>query len=171
MELVRKIKDEICNGEFESDVANENYSEKRLKRLFAVNRVFKNVDFSKCEIEYCYFRNSKFIECNFTGTEISNCNFRGAQFDGCVFKYSEWRSTYLDVGFLDTCLPSEENLARDLTRSLRVNFAQVGNYEAVNRAASEEVKLTGRHLFNAAFSKQSYYRRKYQGIELSLIHI
>jgi hypothetical protein len=66
---------------------------------------------------------------------------------------------------LDTCLPSEENLARDLVRSLRVNFSQVGNYEAVNKAAAIEVKLTGRHLYNAAYSKQSYYRSKYKGRE------
>jgi hypothetical protein len=64
---------------------------------------------------------------------------------------------------LDSCLPSEVNLARDLVRTLRVNFAHIGNYTAVNKAASIEVALTGQHLFNAAYSKQSYYRSKYKG--------
>jgi len=46
---------------------------------------------------------------------------------------------------------------------LRVNFSQIGNYEAVNKAASIEVSLTGQHLYNAAYSRQSYYRAKYKG--------
>ena len=50
-----------------------------------------------------------------------------------------------------------------LARSLRVNFSQIGNYEAVNKAASIEVSLTGQHLYNAAYSRQSYYRSKYKG--------
>ena len=33
----------------------------------------------------------------------------------------------------------------------------------VNRAASIEVALTGSHLFNAAYSKQSHYRNKHKG--------
>jgi hypothetical protein len=69
----------------------------------------------------------------------------------------------LDEYFLDTCLPSEENLARDLVRSLRVNFSQIGNCDAVNKAASIEVSLTGQHLYNAAYSRLSYYRGKYKG--------
>jgi hypothetical protein len=69
----------------------------------------------------------------------------------------------VDESVLDSCLPSEENLARDLVRALRVNFSQLGNYQAVNKAAAIEVRLTGTHLFNAAYSKQGYYRKKYMG--------
>lgn len=50
-------------------------------------------------------------------------------------------------------------------RALRVNFSQVGNYEAVNEAASIEVQLTGIHLYNAAYSRQAYYRNRYVGFE------
>ena len=35
----------------------------------------------------------------------------------------------------------------------------------MNKAASIEVSLTGRHLFLAAYSKQSYYRSKYKGLD------
>lgn len=46
-----------------------------------------------------------------------------------------------------------------------MNFAQIGNQDAVNKAAAIEVKLTGLHLYNASYSKQSYYRtfEKYNG--------
>ena len=52
-----------------------------------------------------------------------------------------------------------------MVRSLRVNFSEIGNYEAVNRAASIEVHLTGQHLYKAAYSNESYYRSKYKGME------
>ena len=100
---------------------------------------------------------------------LHRCRYQGHQPKGFAvrkfkFHYSLWEKTFLEESFLDNCLPSEENLARDLVRSLRVNFAQIGNYEAVNKAASIEVKLNGRHLFNAAYSRQAYYRNKYKGL-------
>ena len=121
------------------------------------------MSFKQSEISDCYFRNCRFIRCDFTGANISRSNFRGAQYEECKFQYSTWEHTQLDEEFLYNCLPSEENLARDLVRSLRVNFGHIGNYAAVNRAASIEVALTGQHLYHAAYSKQSYYRSKYKG--------
>jgi len=47
---------------------------------------------------------------------------------------------------------------------LRTNFTQIGNYEAVNKAASKEVRLTGVHFYKAAYSAESYYRSKYKGL-------
>ena len=127
---------------------------------------FFDVSFKQCDFANCYFRNCRFIRCNFTGATIKESNFRGSQFEECNFRYTSWEKTILDEHFLDTCLPSEENLARDLARSLRVNFSQIGNYDAVNKAASIEVSLTGQHLYNAAYSRQSYYRSKYKGWSL-----
>ncbi len=138
-------------------------SQHTLRQVFAVKQTFIDVNFKQSVISQCYFRNCRFIKCDFTGASISRSNFRGSQFDECKFSYSTWEHSFLDEEFLDNCLPSEENLARDLVRSLRVNFSQIGNYPAVNKAASLEVALTGRHLYNAAYSKQSYYRAKYKG--------
>lgn len=165
MQLKEHRKEEIADSELSENVREEDLSEKRLTRIYAVELTFERVNFSRSVIDSCYFRNCRFLECDFTGTHVSNCNFRGAQFEGCKFIYSEWEKTYLEDRFIDACLPSEENLARDLVRSLRVNYAQIGNYEAVNRAASIEVKLAGEHLYKSAFSRQSYYRKKYKGTE------
>ena len=158
-------KDSIKNKEIQSDVHNEDLSRKILKRVFAVNLTFENVKFMQADFVDCYFRNCNFIGCDFTGSSFLNSNFRGSRYEGCQFKYSTWENTHLDEDFLENCLPSEENLARDLVRTLRVNYGQIGNYEAVNKAASVEVALTGKHLFSAAYSKQFYYRSKYKGLQ------
>lgn len=163
MELIEHSKPIIEDKEFSSEVRDQDLSQKVLRRVFAVEKVFVGVSFKQSEISECYFRNCRFIRCDFTGTSIRRSNFRGSQYEECKFQYSTWEHTQLDEEFLDNCLPSEENLARDLARSLRVNFGHIGNYRAVNNAASIEVMLTGQHLFNAAYSKQSYYRSKYKG--------
>ncbi len=162
MELVDHSKPVIEDKEIVSDVRDEDLTQKVLRRVYAVGKTFVGVKFKQAEFSQCYFRNCRFIRCDFTGANISKSNFRGSQYEECKFHYSTWEHTYLDEEFLDRCLPSEENLARDLVRTLRVNFGHVGNYPAVNKAASIEVALTGQHLFNAAYSKQSYYRSKYK---------
>jgi len=163
MDLIDHSKPIIENKEFSSDVRDQDLTQQVLRRVFAVEKTFIGVSFKQSEISECYFRNCRFIRCDFTGTSIRRSNFRGSQYEECKFQYSTWEHTQLDEEFLDNCLPSEENLARDLVRSLRVNFGHIGNYAAVNKAASIEVMLTGQHLFHAAYSKQSYYRSKYKG--------
>ncbi|MGN5077007.1 pentapeptide repeat-containing protein [Aeromonas veronii] len=166
MALVNHIKIKIKNKEFNEDESNNSYSQKIFERVFAVQKTFTDINFSQTDFSDCYFRNCKFIRCNFTGASFKNCYLMGSNFPKCIFKYTTFSSTHLDDKFLDSYLPPEENLARDLVRTLRVNFSQVGNYEGVNKAARLEVKLTGIHLFKAAHSKESYYRakEKYSGI-------
>lgn len=174
MELQEHKKAIIENKEFLGEVRGENLSSMELTRVFAVGITFVDVSFKQSVFSLCYFRNCRFIRCDFTGANIKESNLRGSQFEECNFKYTTWEKTFLDEYFLDTCLPSEENLARDLVRSLRVNFSQTGNYEAVNKAASIEVSLTGQHLYNAAYSRQSYYRAKYKGwsrLENAIAHV
>lgn len=156
-----RIEDQQLKGE-----VTESFERKDLVRIFAVEVIFKDVVFKQSVLKDCYFRNCTFIRCDFTGAQIKECYLKGSSFDSCQFRYTTWEKTHLDEEFLDRCLPSEENLARDLVRSLRVNFSQIGNYDAVNKAAAIEVRLTGQHLFNAAYSKQIYYRSlpKYNGL-------
>lgn len=136
MEIVNHSKTLIEDKEFASDVREEDLGQKVLRRVFAVSKTFTKVSFKQAELSQCYFRNCRFIQCDFTGANISMSNFRGSQYEECKFHYSTWDHTYLDEEFLGNCLPSEENLARDLVRTLRVNFGHIGNYPAVNKAAS-----------------------------------
>jgi len=151
--------------EITKDVTKEDFSREIFLRVFAVDIVFKDIKFKQCIFDQCYFRNCKFIRCDFSGSEFKSSNFRGTQFDGCKFIYTTWEKTLIEDNFLDYCLPSQENLARDLVQELRVNFSQIGNYPAVNRASSIEVKLTGIHLYKSAYSNESYYRLKHKGLD------
>ena len=163
MALRDNKKPRIEDAEFTDDLSDDDFTRHDLVRVFAVKKVFTKVSFKQSNFVGCYFRNCRFIGCDFTGAFVKESNLRGSQFENCTFRYTSWEKSHLDDDFLDHCLPSEENLARDLVRSLRVNFADIGNYEAVNRAASIEVHLTGRHLYKAAYSNESYYRSKYKG--------
>jgi uncharacterized protein YjbI with pentapeptide repeats len=161
--MTNHVKERLEDKELIGEVTKESFERKELVRLYAVKVIFTDVSFKQASIAHCYFRNCTFIRCDFTGAHVKDTNLRGSSFSNCKFSYTTWDKSVLDETFLDSCLPSEENLARDLVRALRVNFAQVGNYHAVNRAAALEVKLTGQHLYNAAYSKQGYYRSKYSG--------
>lgn len=163
MELQEHVKPLIEHKEFLGEVRKVDLSGKRLSHVYAKDIAFIDVNFMHSDFSNCYLRNCRFIRCNFTGVTVKESNLRGSQFEECNFRYTSWEKSLLDEHFLDACLPSEENLARDLARALRVNFSQIGNHAAVNKAAYIEVRLTGQHLYNAAYSKQSYYRSKYKG--------
>lgn len=165
MALRDNKKPNLEDVEFTTDISNEDFTRHDMVRVFAVGKVFTKISFKQVNFLGCYFRNCRFLGCDFTGAFVKETNLRGSQFENCTFRYTAWEKSHLDDDFLDHCLPSEENLARDLVRSLRVNFAEIGNYEAVNRAASIEVHLTGQHLYKAAYSNESYYRSKYKGME------
>lgn len=163
MTLSPNKKPRLEDVEFTLDVSDADYSRHDLVRVYAVRRVFRKVSFRQSNLFDCYLRNCRFIDCDFTGAFVKGSNLQGSQFDNCSFRYTTWEKSRLDDDVMDNCLPSEENLARDLVRSLRVNFTEIGNYEAVNRAASIEVRLTGQHLYKAAYSREAYYRSKYRG--------
>ena len=156
-------KPRVEDAEFTDNLNGDDFTRHEMVRMFAVGKIFKKVTFKQVNFLGCYFRNCRFIGCDFTGAFVKETNLCGSQFENCNFRYTTWEKSHLDDDFLDHCLPSEENLARDLVRSLRVNFSEIGSYEAVNRAASTEVHLTGQHLYKAAYSKESYYRSKYKG--------
>jgi len=158
-------KKQIQDIEYIENILGEDLSQHEYFKTYAVNIQFKDVNFKQCVFDTSYFRKCKFISCNFTGSIFKNCNFQGAQFDNCNFSYTQWEKTIIEESFLNHCLPSEENLARDLVRSLRVNFSQIGNYSAVNTAIRIEIQYTGIHLYNAAFSRKSYYRAKHKGLD------
>jgi uncharacterized protein YjbI with pentapeptide repeats len=166
MSLIDHKKEKIEDKEFSEDVSDENYSRKDISRVFAVGKTFTKVNFSQSSLSSCYFRNCRFIKCNFTGTAFKESYLKGSSFPESSLKYTTFSGSQLDEAILDNCLPAEENLARDFVRNLRVNFTQVGNYEAVNKASSIEVKLTGIHLHKAAYSREAYYRGKdkYKGL-------
>ncbi|MGA2442446.1 MAG: pentapeptide repeat-containing protein, partial [Tepidisphaeraceae bacterium] len=125
--------------------------------------VFKGLQFKYVIFEDCYFRDCKFEKCNFTGAVFRNSNLRGSTFDGCDFSYCRFSNTVLHESIIQRNMPGYENVALELARALRVNYAQLGDSEGVNAAILAELQATKTHLYKAAFARESYYRAKYCG--------
>jgi hypothetical protein len=91
-------------------------------------------------------------------------NFHGATFSGCCFDYAYFEKTVVDPSILDTEYPKPENLRARFARTLRINFAQLGDVASANKAMKLELQATGIHNWKAVFSGEKYYRSKYKGV-------
>jgi len=126
--------------------------------------LFENVRFDHSIFDSCYIRDCIFDSCSFVGCRFSNSNFHGSKFNGCKFDYSNFDKTQVDVDILEREAPWQENLKMRFARSLRMNFQQLGDAEAVNKAISLELAATEQHLYKSWASNESYYIKKYPGI-------
>jgi len=70
----------------------------------------------------------------------------------------------VDPAILDTECPSRENLRARFARTLRMNYQQLGDAAAVNKAMKVELAATETHLYKAWASQEDYYRQKYIGL-------
>jgi hypothetical protein len=134
---------------------------KQFVRLVAIKKHFKDCDFSYSHFESAYLRNCTFDSCKFTGCKFSNSNLRGSKFEGCVFDYAEFSHTQIDQEILESGCPGQENIQQKFARALRVNFHQIGDTTAANKAIKVELEAQRIHLFKAWKSRESYYRKKY----------
>lgn len=124
---------------------------------------FENVRFDHSIFDSCYVRDCTFDSCLFVGCRFVNSNFHGSKFVGCKFDYATFDKTQIDVDILDREAPWQENLKMRFARSLRMNFQQLGDAEAVNRAISLELEATEQHLYKSWASNETYYVIKYPG--------
>lgn len=138
---------------------------RQFERLVASKKRFTNCDFSYSQFDSAYLRNCVFDSCKFVGCKFFNSNLRGSVFEGCVFNYAEFSQTQVEPDILDTGCPGPENLQQKFARALRVNFHQVGDTVAANKAIKVELEATRIHLYKAWRSRESYYRKKYPGIK------
>jgi hypothetical protein len=139
------------------------YNNSLFIRLVGKDVIFTNVNFMYCIFDGAYLRNCNFQSCDFTGCRFINSNLVGSSFSGCKFNYATFEKTLVDTDIMINSCPSEENLKLKFARSLRINYQQLGDAKAANKAISIELKATESHLYKAWSSKESYYRRKYKG--------
>lgn len=110
-------------------------------------------------------RNCVFDSCRFVGCKFTQSNLRGSKFVGCEFDYADFSNTQIEPEILDTGCPGKENLQQKFARALRVNFHQIGDTAAANKAIKIELEASRIHLYKAWLSRESYYRKKYSGIK------
>lgn len=147
------------------DLTNESLKNHQFQRLVATGKRFTGCDFSYSEFEGAYLRNCTFDSCNFTGSSFRNSNLRGSRFVGCKFDYVSFSGTHVEPDILEIGCPSQENLQQKFARTLRLNFAQIGDAASANVAIKIELDATRVHLYKAWRSRESYYRKKYRGLE------
>lgn len=152
-----------------TSVNNANFSNTLFTRLVSSKETkFVNVDFSYCIFDHAYIRACSFENCNFTGAKFLNTNFQGTSFTSCDFRYAIFEKTLIDDDFIFSNLPKESNLRQKLLRSLRVNFQQLGDSTNVNKSIVYELDATAEYLWDAAFSNEKYYLKKYGGFKKRL---
>lgn len=159
----------ITDHYFMSGVTREpkRYQNKVFVRLGASKgTVFQGVSFTHCVFDACYLANCVFDSCDFTGCRFIGSNFHQSAFSGCKFWYAVFERTQIDDDILIGEAPSEENLRMRFARTLRMNFSQLGDAKAVNRAISLELEATELYLRKSwSPNRSSYYRKKYPGFK------
>jgi hypothetical protein len=156
-------KQEVRDQKVAQDLTNVDLKNRVFVRLVAKDRKFIRVNFSYCTFDACYLRDCAFDSCTFVGCRFVGSNFHGSKFSGCRFDYATFERTEIDSNILVSEYPAHENLKLRFARTLRMNFQQLGDASAVNKAISLELKATAVHLEKACFSTESYYRNKYKG--------
>lgn len=133
-------------------------------RAIAKNIIFENIDFSKTYFENSYLRDCRFIRCNFEGAKFTGCNLIGSYFDDCNFDYVNFERTFVDDEIFN-CAPKKDNLKYKFARSLKLNYASIGDYMKSSKAVSIELAATKSHLKDSWLSGDPYYRTKYGGLQ------
>ena len=134
-------------------------------RLVASKKRFTECDCCYSEFDSAYLRNCTFDSCKFIGCKFTKSNLRGSTFVGCVFDYVDFSQTQVESEILDSNCPGQENLQQKFARTLRVNFQQIGETIATNKAIKVELEAARIHLHKAWRSRESYYRKKYPGLK------
>lgn len=142
------------------------FNHKVFVRLGASKKtVFTKVSFQHSIFDNCYLTYCSFDSCDFTGCRFVGSNFHQTSFAGCNFKYAVFERTQIDDDILNSEAPIEENLRMRFARSLRMNYSQLGDAKAVNKAISLELEATAIYLLNSWKSEATYYKNKYGGVK------
>ena len=136
-------------------------------RPIAKGIVFENVDFSKSIFDSAYLRDCRFIRCNFEGAKFINSNLHGTYFEDCNFDYVIFEKTFVDDEIFE-CAPKLNNLKYKFARSLKLNYASIGDYIKASNAVKIELEATKKHLYDTWTLNDDYHRNKYGGIRKRL---
>lgn len=145
-----------------SDAVTCNY--KVFVRLNGNTKKITNVTFLHCIFDSCYFKECVFDSCKFIGCKFIACNMPKCSFPATLFKYTIFERSYIPDEIITNNAPDEENLRIKFARSLRVNFQQIGDPDAVNKAIAVELKATAIYLKKSWKSKSDYYKRNFPSI-------
>jgi hypothetical protein len=151
------------DNNFYYSINGNNFNNYLFIRAIAKKIVFDSLDFSKCIFDSCYLRDCRFIRCNFEGAKFINCNLHGSYFNDCNFDYVIFEKTFVDDEIFQ-CAPKLNNLKYKFARSLKLNYASIGDYIKASNAVKVELEATKKHLYDTWTLNDDYHRNKYGGI-------
>ncbi|MGH8521695.1 MAG: pentapeptide repeat-containing protein [Gammaproteobacteria bacterium] len=165
--LKRGNREVITDFYLDKDVSSNpsDFAFKVFVRLNAKRVTFRKVSFKHCIFDSCYLNNCVFDSCDFTGCRFLGSNFHQSAFAGCKFEYATFERCQIDDDILVSEAPREENLRMRFARSLRMNYQQIGDAKAVNKAISLELEATSIYLYKSWKSRETYYKDKYPGLK------
>lgn len=134
-------------------------------RLNAKGKKFVKVSFQHCIFDNCYMHSCVFDTCDFTGCKFIGSNFHQTAFTGCDFTYATFERSNFDQDILSEA-PNKENLRMHFARSMRMNFQQIGNSVAANRAITLELEATSIYLYKSWLRSDTYFKEKYSGFNI-----
>ena len=140
-----------------------NFSLHLFTRAVAKDIYFENVDFSKTYFDNSYIRDCRFVRCNFEGAKFTNSNLQGSYFENCNFDFVIFEKTFVDDEIFE-CAPERNNLKYKFARSLKLNYASIGDYIKASKAVKIELEATKKHLYDTWTLNDDYHRNKYGGI-------
>lgn len=150
-------------SDFFYSIEGNKYENYLFIRAIAKGIVFEGVDFSKCIFDSCYLRDCRFVRCKFEGAKFLNCNLQGSYFSDCNFDYVIFEKTFVDDEIFE-CAPKLNNLKYKFARSLKLNYASIGDYIKASNAVKIELEATKKHLYDTWTLNDDYHRNKYGGI-------
>jgi hypothetical protein len=163
--IAKSTRTKVEDGWIKADLSEARLSNRLFMRLIAKKKRFSNVDFKYSIFDTCYLRDCVFDSCDFTGCRFIGSSLIESKFVGCIFDYATFERTLLEDEILASGCPGYENLKLKFARTLRMNFQQVGDVRAANKAIRIELEATETHLRKAWKSNESYYRKKYPGAQ------
>jgi hypothetical protein len=140
-----------------------NFQNHLFVRAIASKMIFKNVDFSKTYFENSYLKDCRFYRCNFEGAKFTSCNLSGTYYEDCKFDYVTFEKTFVDDEIFE-CAPTKSNLRYKFARSLKLNYASIGDYIRSSKAVTIELEATKSHLKDSWLYEDQWHRMKYSGI-------
>lgn len=98
---------------------------------------FKNVSFSKTNIENINFRDCEFIDCLFIGTQFKNCEFHKCRFIGCNPYKIIFEKCYIDPDAFKNLLDEKKytNIGLHLFNQLTKNSRNEEYYHFLKKAS------------------------------------
>lgn len=106
-----------------------------------LNARLSDCHFSNCVFERCYFRKTKLTECHFPASRFVACEFAKPTIFACGFQHTRFERSVPSFNTMESNLPGEPNLCRDLCANLASEAAVLGKEREARSYRLEAIRM------------------------------